>query len=181
MSTSELTFQQRKAASQFDALDRDGDEYLERSDYETVVGEMLAEFGVKPDSAVGENLLAQYLELFARLVARADTDGDDRVSKAEFLASVGVSVTNTSGRAMRPVADAVFATADADGNGQISREEFARLLKVMDAPMDEDAVGELFGGDSQLSREDFARMIEDYYGSADPSAPGSRLFGSVQS
>lgn len=119
---------------------------------------MLAVCGVKPDSPVGENPLAQYMELFHRLVARADTDGDDRVSRAEFLASVGASVANTSGRAMRPVADAVFATVDTDGDGRISREEFARLLEVMDAPMDDEAVGELFGREEHLSREGFVQM-----------------------
>ncbi|MBT2387291.1 EF-hand domain-containing protein [Streptomyces sp. ISL-11] len=176
----QLTFQQRKAAAQFHALDTNGNGYLERDGYDAIVDRVLAEFSVDPGSPSARNLRQQYLTLFDRLLERMDRDGDGRISEAEFLASVGASVTKSHGKAMRPVAHAVFTNADRDHDDHLSAEEFRRLLAVMDAPMDEEAIEQVLV-DGRLNREGFAQLIEGYYGSPDASAPGSRLFGPVRS
>ncbi|MEU4213340.1 EF-hand domain-containing protein [Streptomyces sp. NPDC026206] len=176
----QLSFQQRKATAQFRALDTDSNGFLERDDYNAIVDRMLDEFQVEPASPSAQNLRHQYLNLFDRLLSRMDTDGDGRISEAEFLTSVGSSVTKSQGRAMRPVAHAVFSNADRDHDDHLSAADFRRLLRVMDAPMGDDVIARVLV-DGRLSREAFARIIEDYYGSADPSAPGSQLFGPVRS
>jgi Ca2+-binding EF-hand superfamily protein len=178
--SSSLSYQQRKAVGQFRALDTDGNGYLERVDYEAIVDRMLVGFGVDRAAPSAVNLRRQYLDLFDRLVSRVDSDGDGRVSEAEFLASVGGSVTRSGGRAMRPVAHAVFTNADRDQDDHLTAEEFRRLLEIMDARLDEQAVAAVLV-DDRLPRETWAQLIEDYYGSPDPDAPGSRLFGPVQS
>ncbi|GAA5089316.1 EF-hand domain-containing protein [Nocardia iowensis] len=179
MRASGLTYQQRKAAAQFRALDLDGNGYLERDDYNAMVDRLLVAFRVAADSPTAMNLRHQYLRLFDKLVERMDTDGDGRVSEAEFLESVGRSVAKSRGKAMRAVAHAVFTTADTDHDDHLSATEFDDLLHVMGAPMDRDAVARAVDSDGRLDRESWARIIDDYYGSGDPQAPGSRLFGSI--
>jgi len=173
-----LTIQQSRAAGQFRALDFDGNGYLERADYEKTAGRILDAFGVAAEAPKGSNMVEEYVGLFERLRKRADTDGDGRVSEAEFLASVGRSVDRSGGRAMRPVAHAIFTVADADADEWITEEEFLRYVRA--SAMSEAgaaAVLARIGEAGRVSRTAFVDLIEGFYGSPDPSAPSAMLFG----
>ncbi|MFJ8920327.1 EF-hand domain-containing protein [Streptomyces sp. NPDC102415] len=70
-----------------------------------------------------------------------DVDGDNQISKAEFVHFLkGVWKTDT------PDAMDMFAQLDTDGDGAISREEFIRAVREHFLSNDPDAPGGLFFG-----------------------------------
>lgn len=170
--------QRLKATAQFQALDYDGNGYIELSDYHQAVDGLLAEFGVDGDAPAALDAREQYVALFDRLRARADTDHDGRVSQEEFLASVTGSVGRSAGRAIRPVAHAVFTVCDQDRDDHLTTEEFHRFVKAIGgAESQADTVLSSFAPDGRISRDAFTELLTQFYADGDPNNPLVHFFG----
>jgi len=110
-----------RSHSAFTKLDRDGDGYLTRDDL--LVRLQNQSLGLAPDA------LRQYAD--CQFVC-ADTDGDGRLSFAEFRA-----LEQEQERAL-----AKFRAHDADNDGMINKAEFGRLLGELQLALDESFTSE---------------------------------------
>ncbi|KJY32490.1 EF-hand domain-containing protein, partial [Streptomyces katrae] len=76
---------ERKIASRFATFDQDGSGYIDREDFSTAARAVLAEFGVTARSDKGQALFAGAEAFWQGMAGIADVDGDQRVSREEFV------------------------------------------------------------------------------------------------
>ncbi|MEU0868769.1 lipase family protein [Nocardia brasiliensis] len=129
----------------FDLLDRTGDGFLTRDDYDALALRLVQAAGEPPGSAKAQAVRHGYRALWHAVRTAADADGDGRVSAAEFADWLG-SGAEFAGD-IEPLARAVIALADT-GDGLLQPAELDRIL--------------LGGNFSRAeSREIFARLDRD--------------------
>ncbi|MFF0544455.1 EF-hand domain-containing protein [Nocardia thailandica] len=100
------------------------------------------------------------VEAIERMVAAADTDGDHRVSYAEFRAA-----TAAGGRFEVTDAEAAFRVFDVNGDGRVSVAELESMIRhVGGGLIDEPAAALLAAadrdGDGYLSPDEFRDLLE---------------------
>jgi len=172
-----------KLARRFKLLDRDGNGYLEESDYEELVRRLTAAFGRDIDTAPGSTLRAAYLGLWSAMRSTMDTDGDGRISEEEFLATVRDSVVDQNDGfegVIQPVAEAVLAVCDVDGDGMLDQREVTTMLGAYGVPAAE--AGETFARldhdhDGRLTIQEITTAAREFYCSTNDDAPGNWFYG----
>jgi Ca2+-binding EF-hand superfamily protein len=167
-------FQRKKIAGVFDAMDADGDGFLEKEDFAALTARWTA-----TRSAGDEVRLAKVMMgWWDTLLAASDLDRDDRVTLDEVL--LVVDRLDTMPEAVTGTAEAMFEATDEDGDGRISAEEYHRLIEAWSGQeTDTDAVFPLLDrdGDGHLSKEEFVRLWREFWAGDDPDAPGTWVFG----
>lgn len=172
-----------KLSLRFRLLDRDGNGYLEESDYEELAHRLAAAFGRGLDTPPGSALRTAYLNLWRALRSRMDTDGDGRISEEEFQASIRESVvqrTDGFDRVIEPIAKAVLDVCDVDGDGALDESEVTRMLGAFGVPADEAA--QAFARldrdhNGRLTRQELTTAVQEFYCSTDAEAPGNWFYG----
>jgi Ca2+-binding EF-hand superfamily protein len=153
-----LTEQQRNMMDQqFDTLDLNGDGYLTEADYEAMGERICVKFGAPKTQR--EAVHASMRKFWQRMQQEADTDGDGKISRDEYLSAVqNLTVDNPSGfDYTRPIIEAIWKVADTDGDGKISKAEYKRLQSAVGLP--EEVILETFqnmdsDGDGVVNKEE---------------------------
>jgi Ca2+-binding EF-hand superfamily protein len=105
-------------------LDQTGDGYLAWPDLAAMARELSTRLDL--DEPEETRLYQAYAEWWRELQSALDTDGDGRVSRAEYAAAV----PSLAGPALIRVAEVLFDVTDADGNQVIDAEEYRALFRT---------------------------------------------------
>ncbi|MGH3375924.1 MAG: EF-hand domain-containing protein [Actinoallomurus sp.] len=167
-------FQRRKIAGVFDAMDADGDGFLEKGDFAALTARWTSIRGPGDHTRLAQIMMGWW----ATLLAASDLDRDEMVTLDEVL--LVVDRLGAMPEVVLGTAEAMFEAIDEDGDGRISAEEYHRLIEAWSGlPTDTDEVFPLLDrdGDGYLSRTEFGRLWKEFWGGDDPDAPGSWVFG----
>ncbi|MEV4315482.1 EF-hand domain-containing protein [Actinocrispum sp. NPDC049592] len=170
-----------RARTRFNVLDATGDGYLTRDDYEAFALRLVQAFGEPPGSPRAVAVREGYRILWQALAERSDTDGDGRVSEAEFLRWIETcTAEDRIDQEIIPLANAVIDLVDVDGDGLVDRDELTRLL--IDAQVPADEAQQIFDrldldGDGHVSPDEIIEAVRRFCVNPDQGEPGYWLFG----
>lgn len=166
----------------FTVLDTDGDGHITVADFTAKADQLCAAYSLEAQSAHHTAMQRAYAAWWEQIRQGADSDGDGRVSQAEFVAAIRSGTAADPGylQTVDGVCHAVFDSSDGDGDGRISREEFERIYGAVD--MQADVTRVAFDhldtdGDGVISREEFVAGARALLTSADLSQPGTWMVG----
>src|SRR5215472_17803902 len=141
---------ERNVGLVFDVFDADRDGYITEDDLVAVGRGTLDEFGVT-DAGLRAEALGLYQPVWLQLRADCDSDGDGRVSRAEFTAAFTVGPGDPRAyyqRLVGPIVDRFARLMDQDGDGFIEAGEYARIFAVLSV-------------DERVARAGFGRLDAD--------------------
>ncbi|MEW2623263.1 oxygenase MpaB family protein [Streptomyces sp. NPDC048106] len=116
---------QRSAEEFFrDVLDQTGDGYLTWPDLAAMARELCGRLDL--DEPAETRLYAAFADWWRELQTALDTDGDGRVSAAEYAAAA----PSLAGPALIRTAEVLFDAADKDGNQHIDAAEYRALFRT---------------------------------------------------
>ncbi|MFI6642514.1 EF-hand domain-containing protein [Streptomyces sp. NPDC050504] len=173
-------FQRLKVQAMFDALDADGNGYLEEGDFEALA----ARWELLPRVAAGPELAARVRTViigwWQHLSAANGGSRAERIGMDRLMAVV--DTLPTMRQAVAATADAIFDAIDENGDGRISRGEHGRLIDTWHGRSI--PTGDVFDrldqdGDGYLSRTEFAVLWTQFWISDDPAEPGNLMCGPV--
>ncbi|MFF3020210.1 EF-hand domain-containing protein [Streptomyces sp. NPDC057939] len=165
---------ERKIAARFATFDQDGSGYIDREDFSTAARAVLAEFGTTARSYKGQAVFNGAEAFWQGMAGIADVDGDQRVSREEFVTGAAKRLRDSPDRfaeIARPFLAAVIAVADEDGAGATPRAA-ARVLGVLGTPAelaDQVAAALDADGDGRISEDEILAAFAGYCG-VDPDA-----------
>ncbi|MET9885011.1 EF-hand domain-containing protein [Streptomyces sp. NPDC006430] len=149
---------ERKIAARFATFDQDGNGYIDREDFSVAAKAVLAEFGTTARSDKGQAVFAGAEAFWQGMAGIADVDGDQRVTREEFITGAAKRLRDNPQRfaeIARPFLRAVIAVADEDGRGATPTAA-ARVLRVLGiAPETAGQVATALDGDGD------GRLLED--------------------
>ncbi|MEU8534069.1 EF-hand domain-containing protein [Streptomyces parvulus] len=160
---------ERRIAARFSIFDQDGNGYIDRSDFSGAAKALLAEFGVAARSDRGQALYGGAEALWQGLAGIADRDGDQRITREEFVTGAVKRLRDRPERfaeIARPFLHAALFVADADGDGSATVEETARLLTALGVPGDtarEVAGGLDTDGDGKVGEAEIVPAFAQYF------------------
>ena len=128
---------ERRIAARFTTFDQDGNGHIDRSDFSGAAKALLAEFGVAARSDKGQALYGGAEALWQGLAGIADRDGDQRITREEFVTGAVKRLRDKPDRfaeIARPFLHAALAVADTDADGRIGTADTARVLRVFHVP-----------------------------------------------
>ena len=176
--------QKRKWPNLFKMLDFNGDGVVEKADIETMAIQIAGMRGFSPGSPQHEELHGSFMGFWSGVEELADTDKDDKVSLAEWLA-YWTKVTESPQMYQsvnKPLSEFIFGLLDEDGDGQITIDEYRQFYKMM--RMSEAFADEMFSKldlnqDDGISMEGLLTLTEQFFVGDDPNAPGNLFFGPI--
>jgi Ca2+-binding EF-hand superfamily protein len=175
-------FADQKATRIFKVFDTDGDGVAGQSDLDLAGSRAADAFGQDAGSPAVQSLTLANSGLWAVLAA-ADTDGDGRVSLADFKAALpGLQANPAFPAALNALFDALVQIADGNSDGKLTQDEYIRLFTSR-AGLSTDEAGAAFrrlDGDSDglVTAEEIKATIRDYHLNDDPGSSGAWLLGS---
>ncbi|MFF3503726.1 EF-hand domain-containing protein [Streptomyces sp. NPDC003247] len=128
---------ERRIAGRFATFDQDGNGTIDREDFGAAAKALLAEFGTPARSDKGQALYAGAEAFWQGMAGIADRDGDQRISRDEFVNGAVKRLRDNPDRfaeIARPFLHAALAVADPDGDGRATVEDTARVLKALGVP-----------------------------------------------
>ncbi|WP_338697682.1 EF-hand domain-containing protein [Streptomyces sp. Q6] len=159
---------ERRIASRFAGFDQDGNGYIDREDFYSAAKALLAEFGVPARSERGQALYAGAEAFWQGMAGIADVDGDQRVTREEFVTGAVKRLRDSPERfaeIARPFLRAAMAVAGPEGPG-VGTDTAQRVLRVLGvAPeLAEGAVAALDAdGDGRISEDEAVRGFALYF------------------
>ncbi|MEU6589102.1 EF-hand domain-containing protein [Streptomyces sp. NPDC046881] len=130
---------ERRIAARFATFDQDGNGYIDREDFSAAAKALLAEFAVPARSDKGQALYAGAEAFWQGMAGIADRDGDQRITREEFVTGAVKRLRDNPGRfaeIARPFLHAALAVADTDADGRVTVADAARVLQVLHVPAD---------------------------------------------
>ncbi|MEU9131159.1 EF-hand domain-containing protein [Kitasatospora sp. NPDC048540] len=170
------SIQERKLHRQFELLDLDGNGFIEQKDVAEFV-ERITEAAGAEGTPQGEAMRQGAERLWQQLQQALDTDGDQRISRDEFVSSADLHAVMTEAIKLGAAA---FDVTDTDGDGRISLQEWIRMdqkIGVLRGDSEQGFNRLDLDGDGYVSRAEYVQGVEEFYRSDDPSAPGNWAFG----
>lgn len=166
-------------------LDTSGDGCMDKTDFTGLAQRLAGTFPGTPDAK--RNRLESTLKaLWDNHLSALDSDGDNAVSKAEFIVGWTKSLTSSRDKMVADFSNASVAwmdIADKDDNGSVDKEEFVHMYSTV-LGLANEALAESFDkldrdSDGALSLSEIQQAVTEYWISDDPEAPGNWLFGPV--
>lgn len=159
---------ERKIASRFAAFDQDGNGYIDREDFSGAAARLLAEFSTTPRCDKGQALYNGAEAFWQGMAGIADVDGDQRVSRQEFVTGAVKRLRDNPERfaeIARPFLSAVIALADTDGQGMTpaAAERVLRVLGVGTEVTAQVAAALDADGDGRIGEDEVLRAFASYY------------------
>jgi Ca2+-binding EF-hand superfamily protein len=166
----------------FAVFDTDGDGHITVDDFTAKADQLCAAYSLQVRSPHHTAIQGAYTAWWEQIRDDADSDGDGRVSQAEFVAAIrsGADADPRYLQTVDGLCNAVFDSSDGDGDGRISREEFERIYGAVE--MQADVTRVAFDhldtdGDGVISRQEFVAGVRALLTSADLSQPGTWMVG----
>jgi Ca2+-binding EF-hand superfamily protein len=125
---------ERRIADRFATFDQDGNGWIDREDFNAAVKALLTEFGTAARSDKGQALYAGAEAFWQGMAGMADRDGDQRITRAEFVTGAVKRLRDNPERfagIARPFLHAALALAGDDGGAAASVDAVARVLRVL--------------------------------------------------
>jgi Ca2+-binding EF-hand superfamily protein len=125
----------------FALIDTDGNGRWQRDDCTLLTERLCDAFGHTADSPPGRALATGQLGLFDVLLRHMDTDGNQEISREEFVTGLGQAIADRPAfdTAVHTAALTLVQVADRDRNGVLDSGEYADLAAVYGADTDEAA------------------------------------------
>lgn len=174
--------QKKKLTRYFRVYDLDDNGSIALPDFERVVENVRALYGVHESSKTHRDLRAGYLRRWSALAASADKDHSGDVDLGEWLTYWDAVLSDDTRYVaeVSSVTERLFEVFDTDLDGVLGSDEFCNFYGVYGLKsalarqvfMDLDA-----DGDGRVTRQELLDMAHEFYRSDDPDAPGNRLFG----
>lgn len=174
--------QKQKLTRYFRVYDVDDNGTISLPDFERVVENVRALYGVDETSGAHASLRDGYMLRWSALAASADKDRSGGVDLDEWL-TYWEGVIDDDARyevEIASVAERLFEVFDTDEDGVLGADEFCNfygvyglksaLARQVFIDLDED-------GDGRVTRKELMVMAHQFYRGNDPAAPGNRLFG----
>lgn len=161
----------------FDLLDITGDGFLTRDDYDAFALRLVQAAGEPPGSRKARAVRDGYRTLWQAVCAAADTNGDGRVSAAEFAEWIHRGAEFATD--IEPLARSVIALVDT-GDGVLQPPELDRIL--LGCNLSRAEAREVFdcldrNGDGVVDGGELIAAIHDFCREPSPDQPGYWLFG----
>ncbi|MER7048985.1 MULTISPECIES: EF-hand domain-containing protein [Streptomyces] len=159
---------ERKIASRFAAFDQDGNGYIDREDFSGAAAALLAEFSTTARSDKGQDLYSGAEAFWQGMAGIADVDGDQRVSRQEFITGAVKRLRDNPHRfaeIARPFLHAVIRIADVDGAG-VTPSAVQRVLTVLGVdPAKASLAAQALDtdGDGRIGEEEALEAFASYY------------------
>lgn len=128
---------ERRIAARFALFDQDGNGCIDREDFSAAAKALLAEFATPARSDRGQALYAGAEAFWQGMAGIADRDGDQRISREEFVGGAVKRLRDNPGRfaeIARPFLHAAVAVVDPDGTGSAPAADAVRLLHALGVP-----------------------------------------------
>ncbi|WP_037859349.1 EF-hand domain-containing protein [Streptomyces sp. NRRL S-340] len=128
---------ERRIGARFATFDQDGNGYIDREDFSMAAKALLAEFHTAARSDKGQALYAGAEAFWQGMAGIADRDGDQRITREEFVTGAVKRLRDNPGRfaeIARPFLHAALAVADTDGDGAVAVEDTVRVLRALGVP-----------------------------------------------
>ncbi|MFI6285959.1 EF-hand domain-containing protein [Streptomyces sp. NPDC051018] len=159
---------ERKIASRFAAFDQDGNGYIDREDFSGAAAALLAEFSTTARSEKGQALYNGAEAFWQGMAGIADVDGDQRVSRQEFVTGAVKRLRDNPDRfaeIARPFLQAVLAVAGEDGSGITlsAAERVLRVLGVEPGIARDVTVALDADGDGRIGEDEVLSAFASYY------------------
>ncbi|MGY0492560.1 EF-hand domain-containing protein [Streptomyces sp. WG-D5] len=129
---------ERRIAARFAGFDQDGNGYIDREDFYVAAKALLAEFGVAARSGQGQALFAGAEAFWQGMAGIADVDGDQRVTREEFVTGAVKRLRDNPDRfaeIARPFLRGAFAVTGAGEDG-VDVDTAVRVLGVLGVEAD---------------------------------------------
>jgi tellurite resistance protein TerC len=119
----------------FEVIDTDGNGRWQREDLTLLTQRLCDAFGHTADSVPGRAVATGQLDLFDVLLRHMDTDGNQEISREEFVTGLGQEIADRAAFdiAVHTVALTLVQAADRDRNGVLDSGEYADLAAVYGA------------------------------------------------
>ncbi|MFE0424935.1 EF-hand domain-containing protein [Streptomyces sp. NPDC058953] len=159
---------ERKIASRFAAFDQDGNGYIDREDFSGAAARLLAEFSTTPRCDKGQALYSGAEAFWQGMAGIADVDGDQRVSRQEFVTGAVKRLRDNPQRfaeIARPFLHALLAIADSDGAG-VTTDAAERVMRVLGVPSETAAAASRAldaDGDGRIGEDEVLKAFAAYY------------------
>ncbi|MFF3491320.1 EF-hand domain-containing protein [Streptomyces sp. NPDC002795] len=159
---------ERRIAARFAGFDQDGNGYIDREDFYVAAKALLAEFGVTARCDRGQSLFAGAEAFWQGMAGIADVDGDQRVTREEFVTGAVKRLRDNPDRfaeIARPFLRGALAVAGAEGDG-IAADTALRVLGAfgVEADVARAAVEALeAGGSGRVSEDVVVRAFARYF------------------
>ncbi|MDX2918965.1 MULTISPECIES: EF-hand domain-containing protein [Streptomyces] len=167
----------------FDTLDVTSDGHLSADDFQALAQRMR---NLRPnmDAELAAEIDDAFTSWWEHFRKAADTDGDGRISREEFISAVDHGLQNDPAYADRmvKVSQVTFRAADAEGDGYLTPQQVTRIYEAygVDAQHSKETVARLDrDSDGRISVDEFVQAAREVYLSNDPTAPGVVMFGPV--
>ncbi|MFC0038094.1 EF-hand domain-containing protein [Actinomadura rayongensis] len=173
-----------KFEAAFRWLDADGDGAFTEADHVQMGRRAASALGHEPGGAAEQDMIDAYVNIWRRLHAPLDADGDGRLARDEFITACTALTRDAdlARRTLGELADAVLAVADRDGSGTISLPEYTAFIHGHAPGLPDEQITAAFArldldGDGAIDHAELTRCVLDYYTGTDPDAPGNWMFG----
>ncbi|HMA37406.1 MAG TPA: EF-hand domain-containing protein [Chloroflexia bacterium] len=171
--------QQKKLERVFRILDQNGDGFLEEVDYTRAGDQVAQNRGLQADSPQYQQMRQRMHDYWEALLARADKNGDQRISREEWMASIEENSAAVE-QAHSQMIGLLAVLLDRNGDGRITLEDYRLLLHDLGYEMDqaETVFARIdLNGDGQIDQAELVRLTDEFFHSTDPEAPGNWMLG----
>ncbi len=162
-------------------LDQTGDGYLTSADLQAMAHNVC--WQLELDDAAEAEVYAGFDTWWQHIRATMDTDGDDRVSRAEFTAAMVAGADRDPDylhKGLHTALRALFRAADTDGSGQVGADEYRVLFggsRVHPAELNHGFRQLDADGDGRITEDEFLRAFTDYFTARTDTTAGAQLLG----
>ncbi|MFE6685037.1 oxygenase MpaB family protein [Streptomyces sp. NPDC057743] len=162
-------------------VDQTGDGFITAADLQAMAHNVCWQLELNEEQEA--RVYAGFDTWWQHIHATMDTDGDGRVSRAEFTTAVLAGVDRDPDylhNGLHAALRALFRAADTDGSGYLTADEYRVLFggsRVHPAELNHGFRQLDADGDGQITEDEFLRAFTDYFTARTDTTAGAQLLG----